>query len=109
MPLTVVRARRKKATTIEIHVETKLSERWNKFSFECIFVIPVYESVERSKILLDLGVEPREDLVTRVGINIENLPCSCCAVFGSILPSHSFTPNLESLLRQSEKFPGSIL
>ena len=109
MPLTVVRARRKKATTIEIDVETKLSERWDKLSFECIFVIPVYESVERRKILLDLGVERRKDLVARLGINIEYLPCSCCAVFGSILLSHSFTPNLESLLRQSEIVPGSIL
>src|SRR5215472_9811738 len=99
MPLTVVRARRKKPTTIEIHVETKLSERWDKFSFEGIFVIPVYESVELSKILLDLGVESREDLVTRLGINIENLPCPVCAVFGSILLSHSFTPNLQPLLR----------
>src|SRR5215471_17072813 len=109
MPLTVVRARRKKATTIEIDVETKLSERWDKFSFECIFVIPVYESVECRKILFDVGVERRKDLVTRLGINIEHLPCSCCAVFGSILLSHSFTPNLESLLGQSEIVPGCIL
>src|SRR6478672_13904760 len=109
MPFAVVRARRKKATTIEIDVETKLSERWDKFSFESIFVIPVYESIECSKIFLDLGVERRKNLVTRLGINIENLPCSCCAVFGSILLSHSFTPNLESLLGQSEIVPGSLL
>src|SRR5262249_44152889 len=109
MPLTVVSARRKKATTIEIDVEAKLPERWDKLSFECIFVIPVYKSIECCKILLDLGVERRKNLVTRLGINIENLPCSCCAVFGSILLSHSFTPNLESLLGQSEIVPRSIL
>ena len=68
MPLTVVRTRREKATTIEIDVEAKLSKRWDKFSSECIFVIPVYESVERSKILLDIGVERRKDLVTRLGV-----------------------------------------
>src|SRR5215831_3640273 len=109
MPLTVVGAGRKKAATIEINVEAKLSERWDEFSFERIFVIPVYESVERSKILLDLAVERREDFVTRFGINIENLACSLCAVFGSILLSQSFTPNLQSLLRQRETVPGSVL
>src|SRR5215470_15515661 len=109
MPLTVVCARWKKAATIEINVETKLSERWDKLSFECILVIPVYKSVERSKILLDVGVERCKDLVTCLGINIENLPCSCCAIFGSILLSHSFTPNLQSLLGHSKIVPASIL
>src|SRR5215813_3140081 len=109
MPLTVVGAGRKKATTIEIDVEAKLPERWNKLGFECIFVSSVYESVERCKICLDVGVERREDLVTYFGINIENLPCFCRAVFGSILLSHSFMPNLQSFLRQSEKVPGSVL
>src|SRR5215813_13532641 len=109
MPLTVVGARRKKATTIEIDVAAKLPERWDKLSFECIFVIPVYESVERGKILLHLGVKRCKDLVTCLGINIENLPCSCCAIFGSILLSRSFTPNLQPLLRQNEIVPRSIL
>src|SRR5215472_11246568 len=109
MPLTVVSARRKKTTTIEIDVEAKLPERWDKLSFECIFVSSVYESVERCKICLDVGVERREDLITYFGIDIENLPCFCRAVFGSILLSHSFTPNFQSFLCQSEKVPGSVL
>src|SRR5215510_8170821 len=109
MPLTVVGARRKKTTTIEIDVETKLSERWDKFSFECTFVIPVYESVERGKILLHICVERCKDLVTCLSITIENLPCSCCPIFGTILPSHSFTPNLQPLVRQREIVPSSIL